>query len=131
MRLFHVTLFVRDALRSRDFYRRLGFRLIVDSAPRYCRLRAPFGDATLSLHIHDGPIRPAAEIGLEFDSAAALDAEVARLQAAGFVFAHEPVDQPWLWREARLVDPDGHVLLFMYAGDIRLDPPWRVRESEP
>jgi hypothetical protein len=29
-----------------------------------------------------------------------LDAEVAKLKAAGLTFESDPVDQPWLWRGA-------------------------------
>jgi hypothetical protein len=83
--------------------------------------------ATLSIQQHDGPIMPAAEIGIEFDSAEALDAEIARLQAIGLVFLNGPIDRDWLWRDAKLADPDGHVLLYFFAGENKLNPPWRVR----
>ena len=58
-----------------------------------------------------------------------LDATVAELEAAGYAFEHGPVDQRWLWREARLRDPDGHVICLFHAGENRLDPPWRLREA--
>lgn len=44
-------------------------------------------------------------------------------------FDQEPVDQRWLWREARLKDVDGNQLILFYAGKNRLNPPWRI-ESE-
>lgn len=50
-----------------------------------------------------------------------------RLEAAGFGFEHAPIDQPWLWREAHLVDPDGNRLCLFHAGKNRLSPPWRLR----
>ena len=39
-----------------------------------------------------------------------LDDEVAKLKAAGLTFESDPVDQPWLWREAYLRDPAGNLL---------------------
>lgn len=125
MRLSHVTLLVCDIPRARAFYQALGFTLIVDAA-HYCRFITE-GDATVSIEKHDGPIAPAAHIGIEFDSAAALDARVETLRAAGIAIAEGPVNRTWLWRDAHIHDPDGHVLLFFYAGENKLDPPWRVR----
>ena len=52
--------------------------------------------------------------------------EVRRLQKAGFRFALEPTDQPYLWREATLLDPDGHRVFIYHAGEMRLNPPWRL-----
>jgi catechol 2,3-dioxygenase-like lactoylglutathione lyase family enzyme len=125
MRLSHVTLFVADIPRSRAFYDALGFELIVD-APHYCRF-ATRGDATLSIERREPPIAPAAQIGIEFDSAASLDAEIAKLKAEGVAVAEGPVDRTWLWRDARIIDPDGHELMYFFAGANKLDPPWRVR----
>ena len=51
---------------------------------------------------------------------------VERLKAAGIVFDSDPVDQRWLWREAWLHDPDGHRLCLYFAGENRVDPPWRL-----
>ena len=55
-----------------------------------------------------------------------LDATVARLKHRGLEFDHEPKDQPWLWREARLRDPAGNVIVLFHAGENRRFPPWRV-----
>ena len=49
------------------------------------------------------------------------------LKEQGVVFDTEPADEPWLWREARLRDPDGNVLCLYRAGVNRRNPPWRVR----
>jgi hypothetical protein len=38
------------------------------------------------------------------------------------------MDQPWLWREAHLNDPDGNPIVLYFAGAIRLNPPWKVNE---
>ena len=37
-----------------------------------------------------------------------------------------PVDQPWLWREARLRDPSGNEICLYHAGENRRFPPWRL-----
>jgi uncharacterized glyoxalase superfamily protein PhnB len=59
-----------------------------------------------------------------------LDARVAALKAAGVVFDSDPADQPWLWREARLRDPDGNRLCLFFGGENRVNPPWRVSAGE-
>ncbi|WP_323760995.1 VOC family protein [Maricaulis sp.] len=121
MRLNQITIPVTDIARSKAFYERLGFRLLVDS-PHYCRFLAPQGDTTFSLHV-DGSVRPGAVIYLEADD---VDGEFARLQQAGFSFETDPRDESWLWREAILLDPDGHKIKLYHAGSNRIDPPWRV-----
>jgi hypothetical protein len=55
-----------------------------------------------------------------------VDHAVDELKRAGFCFACDPVDQPYLWREAILLDPDGHRVFIYHAGENRLDPPWRL-----
>ena len=117
LRLNQVTLGCGDYAASRDFYRALGLRQIVDSPDHYARFEAP-GGATLSIE------RGAAStVFLECND---LDAEVARLQAAGFVFDHLPIEQDWLWREARLTDPAGNRLCLYQASENRRYPPWRL-----
>ncbi|MFT3811581.1 MAG: VOC family protein [Micropepsaceae bacterium] len=125
MRLNQITLPSTDVTRGRDFYVGLGFTLLVDSPPHYMRLEAPEGGTTLSLHLVDAmPTGDTAVIYLETET---LDADVARLKAAGFAFFQKPRDESWLWREARLHDPDGNVICLYHAGENRLNPPWRVR----
>ncbi len=125
MRLNQLTLPSTDVVRGRDFYVRLGFTLIVDAAPHYMRLQAPEGGSTLSLHQVDSPpAGPNIVVYLETDT---LDEDVARLKSGGFVFFADPADQSWLWREARLRDPDGNEICLYHAGENRLNPPWRVK----
>ncbi|PNB02333.1 bifunctional hydroxymethylpyrimidine kinase/phosphomethylpyrimidine kinase, partial [Pseudomonas sp. FW306-2-11BA] len=82
--------------------RTLGLTQIVATEDaHYARFEAP-GGATLS-------IEQGAEPTVFFECAD-LDAEVARLQAAGLVFDQPPTDQPWGWREARLRDPAGNAV---------------------
>jgi len=128
MRFNHVTLDVADLERSKAFYRTLGLIQIVDSPPRYARFMFPEGDATLSVEVMgDKPDRLADRAQLFFECEA-LDETVAALKGKGLVFEQEPTDMFYLWREARLRDPDGHDLRLYHAGENRLNPPWRVEE---
>lgn len=124
MRLNHVTLGVADVEASAGFYRRLGLRQIVASYPDYARFVAPDGDTTLSLQrLADPAPEPGASIHFEVED---VDGTVERLARAGFEFSLAPTDQPYLWREAVLLDPDGHRIFIYHAGENRLDPPWRL-----
>ncbi len=125
MNLNQVTLPAVDIERSVDFYRRMGFKQIVGS-PHYARFECPSGDSTFSLHRVEEAL-PASHVVVYFETPE-VDAEVRRLQAAGFEFTQLPRDEPWLWREARLNDPSGNVLCLFWAGDIRKNPPWKLKE---
>lgn len=127
MDLNQLTLPASDLERSVAFYRTLGLRLIVDSIPRYARFECPSGTSTLSLH-HVATARPAEGLTIYFECED-LDARVERLRALGVSFESGPEDQRWLWREARLRDPDGHELCLFWAGENRRHPPWRVEEA--
>ena len=122
MNLNQVALPVTDFDRSVDFYRNMGFTLIVHAPPRYARFECPEGDATFSLHTSD----QAANGVVMYFECADLDSRVQRLLAAGFSFTQLPTDERWLWREARLNDPSGNVICLFWAGDNRKNPPWRV-----
>ncbi|MFZ1156055.1 MAG: OsmC family protein [Solirubrobacteraceae bacterium] len=125
MRLNHVTLAVRDVESSARFYSRLGLTQIVADYPDYARLLAPKGDTTLSLHRSGHPLsEPSTSIHFEVDN---VDRAVEVLERAGFSFVCEPVDQPYLWREAILLDPDENRIFIYHAGKNRLDPPWRLK----
>ena len=129
MRFNHVTIIVSDFERSKEFYRTLGLTQIVDAPPRYARFTFPDGDATLSIEVHPGaPGAPgSAEIFLECPD---VDSTFAALEARGVTFYQEPTDMFYLWREARLRDPDGHELrLYTDATGARLDPPWKLRPA--
>lgn len=124
MNLNQVTVPSLDVERSATFYTLLGLRLIVDSRPHYVRFVLPDGEATLSLErVERAPSDPGVHLYLECDD---LDERVAELERAGVVFEGPPADQPWLWREAWLRDPDGNRLCLFRAGVNRKNPPWRV-----
>jgi catechol 2,3-dioxygenase-like lactoylglutathione lyase family enzyme len=125
MNLNQVTLPAKDLNVSIAFYETLGLQLIVDAKPRYARLLCPEGKSTLSLHLQTENIYPS--ITLYFETAE-LDAEYERLQAEGITFNLPPTAQTWGWREAHLEDPDGHKLILFWAGEYRINPPWRINK---
>jgi catechol 2,3-dioxygenase-like lactoylglutathione lyase family enzyme len=127
MNLNQVTLPALDVAVSVEFYCRMGFQQIVD-APHYARFRCPEGDASFSVHLVSPPLPPSAVV-VYFETPR-LDETVEALRQRGFTFSQEPRDEPWLWREARLLDPSGNVLCLYWAGASRLDPPWRVHRSD-
>ena len=128
VRLNHVTIGVGDVEASAGFYARLGLTQIVASYPDYARFVAPEGGTTLSLHrVADSSRVQSVSIHFEVDD---VDRSVAELKDAGFDFICDPVDQPYLWREAILLDPDGHRIFIYHAGENRLDPPWRLSEAD-
>ena len=53
---------------------------------------------------------------------------VNKLVSKGILFEGMPNDKRWLWREARLKDPDNNQLILYYAGENRLNPPWRIKD---
>lgn len=126
MHLNQVTLPSVDVARAAAFYRRLGLRQIVASLPKYARFECPDGGSTLSLHHSERAPGPTGVV--VYFECADLDARVAALKQAGLAFDADPVDQPWLWREAYLRDPDGNVICLFWAGENRRNPPWRLPE---
>lgn len=127
MNLNQITLPSLDLERSIPFYETLGLTLIVRSLPDYARFTCPQGDATFSLHrVAQMPTGDTAWTYFEVDN---LDEKAEQLLASGISFEHLPTDQPWLWREARLRDPDGNILILFHAGVNRKDPPWKIQPA--
>lgn len=109
---------------SVPFYQTLGLRLIVLSLPHYASFECPDGNSTFSLHqVNELPTGEGTWVYFECEN---LDERVHELQNQGIRFEQVPTDQPWLWREARLKDPDGNQLILFHAGENRLNPPWRI-----
>ena len=123
-RLNQVTVTGTNYERSVDFYRRLGLTQIVDSPDTgYARFETA-GGVTLSVQTDpDEKIIATTAIYLECDD---LDERVEQLARSGIAFEHGPRNQPWMWREARLRDPDGNIIFFYKAGENRRFPPWRM-----
>lgn len=124
LNLNQVTLAVTDVERSIRFYEQLGLKLIVKSLPHYARFECPEGDATFSLHLAE---KSTAEnsVWIYFE-VQELDAFVHSLAAQHILIEEMPNDKPWLWREARLRDPDGQLIILYHAGNNRKNPPWRI-----
>ncbi|WP_018343923.1 VOC family protein [Cytophaga aurantiaca] len=126
MNLNQITFPVLDVERSIVFYKTLGFKLIVEALPEYARFECDEGSSTFSLHKVD-VLSTGEGIWIYFESAD-LDKRVAELQTKNITFEELPNDKPWLWREARLKDPDGNQLILYKAGENRLNPPWRIKD---
>ncbi len=125
MNLNQITVSVIDVERSILFYQKFGLTLIVKALPDYARFVCENNQTTFSLHrvnkvAHD----TGAWIYFEVEE---LDAYVNALVAKGFSFEEMPNDKPWLWRESRLKDPDNNQLIFYYAGENRINPPWKIK----
>ena len=125
MNLNQVTLPVKDMEKCSSFYLRLGFTQIVDTPP-YARFECPVGGATFSLVVDEEEYSNGATIYFEHEN---LDEWVSELQERGFYFDQEPADQSYLWREAILHDPSGNKIKLYWAGENRLNPPWRVTKN--
>lgn len=124
MNLNQITVPSLDLTKSIPFYEKLGLILIVKSLPNYARFVCPNGKATFSIHKVDKlPIGEGVYVYFECNN---LNEHVQQLKAKGVKFEHEPIDQPWLWKEARLKDLDGNQLIFFYGGENRINPPWKI-----
>jgi catechol 2,3-dioxygenase-like lactoylglutathione lyase family enzyme len=126
MRLNQTTVGSLDLERSERFYRTLGLVLIVKD-DHYLRFECADGQSTFSVErVESAPTNEHVTIYFETDD---VDGTYARLTGAGVEFLQPPQDMPWLWREARLHDPDGHQLCIYYAGHNRRYPPWRLPDA--
>jgi hydroxymethylpyrimidine/phosphomethylpyrimidine kinase len=126
-RLNQVTVTGTNYERSVDFYRRLGLKQIVDSPENgYARFETA-GGVTFSVQI-DPEETIAATTAVYFECED-LDERVEQLARSGIPFEHGPRNQPWMWREARLRDPDGNIVFFYKAGENRRFPPWRMKSD--
>ncbi len=124
MNLNQITVPVRDLIQSIEFYEKLGLKLIVKSIPDYARFVCSNSDSTFSLHAAD-ELQTGNGTWIYFE-VADLDAHVQSLIKKGIIFEELPTNKPWLWREARLKDPDSNQLILYFAGKNRTDPPWKI-----
>jgi len=127
MNLNQVTVPSLNLDKSIPFYENLGLKLIVSSSAHYARFECPNGDATFSLHRVDSlPKGDGIVVYFECDN---LDEHVNQLIEKGFEFEELPTDKIWLWREARLKDPDNNQIILFYGGENRKNPPWKLKEN--
>ena len=122
MNLNQVTLAVNDMDKASEFYRQLGFLQIVDT-PHYARFECPEGHSSFSLSLDAEAVKNSSVIYFEHEQ---LDQLVSGLKKKGFQFDQDPTDMSYLWREASLHDPSGNKIKLYWAGENRLNPPWRV-----
>jgi predicted enzyme related to lactoylglutathione lyase len=124
MDLNQITIPSLDLEKAIPFYETLGLQLIVKALPHYARFQCPNGTSTFSIHRTENlPTGNGIYVYFECED---LEDQVRLLQENGIVFEQEPTDQPYLWKEARLKDLDGNQLILYYAGENRVNPPWRV-----
>ncbi len=124
MNLNQITVPSVDLEKSVQFYEILGLKLIVKSIPEYARFECPDGDSTFSIHrVEKLPKGDGITVYFENEN---LDELVRELIFKGIEFEEMPEDKRWLWREARLKDPDGNQLVLFHAGENRKNPPWRI-----
>ncbi len=124
MNLNQVTIPSLDLTTSVPFYEKLGLRLIVHALPHYARFECPSGEATLSIHqVVQLPQGDGVWVYFECEN---LEEYVQELVGKGVEFEEFPNDKTWLWREARLKDPDHNQLILFYGGKNRKNPPWRI-----
>ncbi|MCK6264382.1 VOC family protein [Vibrio sp. ZSDE26] len=127
MNLNQVTLAVHDIDLAIEFYTKLGLIQIV-ADDHYARFSLPDGNASFSVYLD-----PAKENldcrGVIYFEHQELDKLVADLKELGVQFDQEPTMQPYLWKEASLSDPSGNKIKLYWAGENRLNPPWKMEES--
>ena len=108
--------------KSIEFYEKMGLKLIVKD-DHYARFVAPGNEATFS--IHKTNYFQVNETFVYFETPD-VDKTIADLELKGLEIILEPVLQTWLWYESYLDDPDGNKICIYYAGENRLNPPWRI-----
>jgi len=123
MKLNQVTVSVTDYDAAVYFYTRLGLAQIVASPPRYARFETPSGE-TFSIHLSEGAAATTTIVYFEVED---VNAFVAALDLP---MTCPPADRPWLWREARIVDPSGNQICIYHAGGNRRFPPWRMETGD-
>jgi catechol 2,3-dioxygenase-like lactoylglutathione lyase family enzyme len=124
MNLNQVTVPVINIPIAINFYQTLGLKLIVQS-PHYARFECPDGDATFSIHLTKQ--LPKGEGIVVYFECKNLDTKVEELIKQDFKFEELPNDKSWLWREARLKDPDENQIILYFAGENRKNPSWRIQ----
>lgn len=124
MELNQVTLPVKDMDEAVQFYLNLGFTQIVDT-PHYARFSCPDGNSTFSLSLESDDFKNHTVIYFEHEN---LDELCQTLTDKGISFEQPPTEQRYLWKEAILHDPSGNKIKLYWAGENRLNPPWKVEK---
>ena len=126
MELNQITLPVDNMEKAVSFYLALGFTQIVDT-PHYARFSCPVGNTTFSLSLEDEKVSNGSVIYFEHEE---LDLLYDTLVQQGIEFEQAPTLERYLWKEAILRDPSGNKIKLYWAGENRLNPPWRVNVTK-
>jgi catechol 2,3-dioxygenase-like lactoylglutathione lyase family enzyme len=131
LNLNQITVPVLSVPRSIEFYKALGLHLIVHTSDDYARFECPAGDSTFSLHKVDSLPTGSTGIWIYFE-VEDVDATVAEIEErlGQDAVKEKPEDKSWRWREARLNDVDGNVIILYTAGEDRKNPPWRLKADQ-
>ena len=125
MNLNQITVPSLDVEKAIRFYQKLGLEIIVKALPNYARFVCPDGNTTFSIHqVEELPKGEGIYVYFECED---LDNKVKELKDVGILFDENPTDKTWLWREARLKDPDNNQIVLFYGGENRINPPWRIK----
>jgi len=125
MNLNQITVPSLDVEKAIGFYQKLGLEIIVKALPNYARFVCPDGNTTFSIHqVEELPKGEGIYVYFECED---LDNKVKELKDVGILFDENPTDKTWLWREARLKDPDNNQIVLFYGGENRINPPWRIK----
>ncbi|MDB4089414.1 VOC family protein [Flavobacteriales bacterium] len=125
MNLNQITVPALDVPKSIAFYKKLGLTLIVHSNDNYARFICPDGNSTFSIQKSDNQ-NLASEIKVYFEIES-LDEKVKDLIDKGIKIEELPTEKTWLWREAYLKDPSGNQIILYFAGENRINPPWKIK----
>src|SRR5438477_5307230 len=124
MNINQITVPVLYLEKSIAFYETLGLKLIVKALPHYARFECPEGNSTFSLHqVETLPNGEGVWIYFEVKD---LDDYITNILQKGIRVEELPNDKPWLWRESRLKDLDNNQIIIYFAGENRINPPWRI-----
>lgn len=125
MNFNQVTLAVHDINLAVDFYKALGLTQIVGNE-HYARFSFPDGDATFSIYL-DTDKKGLDCRGVIYFEHEELEQLVESLKSKDIVFSQELTMQSYLWKEAALSDPSGNKIKLYWAGENRLNPPWKLK----
>ena len=125
MNLNQITVPSKDVPKAIEFYKKLGLELIVHTHDRYARFECNVGDVTFSIH-HSEDV-PKGEGVLIYFEVKDVAETVSELAKKDIEIDRMPEDKSWLWKEARLKDPDGNQIIIYHAGENRKNPPWRIQ----
>lgn len=122
MRLNQITLPASHLDETIHFYELLGLKLIVKT-DHYLRFYNPIDFQTLSFELVSS-VNNQTIIYFEFDTLDELNNFVNKLSER--LIVKQPVLEAWLWYETHVTDPNGNKIKFYYAGENRLNPPWKI-----